>query len=106
MASQPAASAWPTVGLSPTKSCFANVEVSSNPLTFRQHLTNTVSIKKLRHQAGADPMKFSTIGRLRCAMYVTLFLDNGGVEDYFNTREYQELDCAEFPPWSLAERTR
>jgi para-nitrobenzyl esterase len=42
----------------------------------------------------------------RCAMYVTLFLDNGGVEDYFNTREYQELDCAEFPPWSLAERTR
>ena len=42
----------------------------------------------------------------RCAMYVNLFLDNGGVEDFFNTREYQELDCAEFPPWSLAERTR
>ena len=42
----------------------------------------------------------------RCAMYVNLFLDNSGVEDFFNTREYQELDCAEFPPWSLAERTR
>lgn len=42
----------------------------------------------------------------RCAMYVTLFLDNGGAEDFFDTREYQELDCAEFPPWSLADRTR
>ena len=42
----------------------------------------------------------------RCGMYVSLFLDNGGAEDFFATREYQALGCGEFPPWSLAERTR
>lgn len=42
----------------------------------------------------------------RCAMYVLLFLDNGGVEQFFDTREYHGLGCAEFPPWSLADGNR
>ena len=40
--------------------------------------------------------------RKRCEMYVHLFLDNGGLDSFFAPLEYQAMDCAEFPPWSLA----
>jgi para-nitrobenzyl esterase len=43
--------------------------------------------------------------RNRCEMYVQLFLDNGGTEDFFDSVEYQQLGCSDFPPWSLARKT-
>ncbi len=43
--------------------------------------------------------------RNRCEMYVQLFLDNGGTEDFFDSVEYQQLGCGDFPPWSLARKT-
>jgi para-nitrobenzyl esterase len=45
-------------------------------------------------------------GRFRCALYVDLFLANGGAREFFSPREYQALDCGQFPPWSLAGEAR
>jgi len=39
--------------------------------------------------------------RERCAVYVKLFLDTGGADDFFDPVEYQQMDCGDFPPWSL-----
>ena len=39
--------------------------------------------------------------RERCAIYVRLFLDTGGADDFFDSVEYQHMDCGDFPPWSL-----
>jgi para-nitrobenzyl esterase len=44
--------------------------------------------------------------RLRCALYVDLYLDNNGLSEHFVTREYQELGCAQIPSWPLAGLSR
>ncbi|MFK8042175.1 carboxylesterase/lipase family protein [Congregibacter sp.] len=44
--------------------------------------------------------------RLRCALYVDLFLDNNGLSEQFDTREYQDLGCGEIPSWPLAGLSR
>lgn len=44
--------------------------------------------------------------RMRCALYVDLHLDNNGLSELFNAREYQELGCAQFPSWSLSGLSR
>lgn len=44
--------------------------------------------------------------RLRCALYVDLFLDNNGLSELFDTREYQDLGCGEIPSWPLAGLSR
>lgn len=44
--------------------------------------------------------------RLRCAVYVDLYLDNNGLSELFKSREYQALGCGQFPSWSLAGLTR
>ncbi|MFK7829796.1 MAG: carboxylesterase/lipase family protein [Congregibacter sp.] len=43
---------------------------------------------------------------LRCALYVDLYLDNNGLSELFNSREYQALGCGQFPSWSLAGLSR
>ena len=37
-----------------------------------------------------------------CEMYVRLFLDNGGIDDFYDNTEYQAMGCGDFPPWSLS----
>lgn len=44
--------------------------------------------------------------RLRCALYVDLFLDNNGLSELFQSREYQQLGCGQFPPWALSGQSR
>ncbi|MEM1189057.1 MAG: carboxylesterase family protein [Pseudomonadota bacterium] len=44
--------------------------------------------------------------RLRCALYVDLFLDNSGLPELFDAREYQELGCAAFPSSSVRGLSR
>ena len=44
--------------------------------------------------------------RLRCALYVDLFLDNNGLPELYSAREYQALGCGQFPAWSLAGGSR
>ena len=41
--------------------------------------------------------------RERCAVYVKLFLDTGGADGFFDPVEYQQMDCGDFPPWSLTQ---
>ena len=65
--------------------------------------TDRVMVDDLKQRLKSDARLAQASAR--CAMYVRLFLDNGGVENFFDSREYEALECAEFPPWSLAERT-
>ncbi|MEM6543677.1 MAG: carboxylesterase family protein [Pseudomonadota bacterium] len=44
--------------------------------------------------------------RLKCALYVDLFLDNNGLSELFDAEEYRDLACAPFPSWSLAGESR
>jgi para-nitrobenzyl esterase len=44
--------------------------------------------------------------RLRCALYVDLFLDNNGLSEQFVTREYQALGCGQIPSWPLGGLSR
>jgi para-nitrobenzyl esterase len=44
--------------------------------------------------------------RLRCALYVDLFLENSGLPELFDTREYHSLGCAPFPAASLRGLSR
>lgn len=44
--------------------------------------------------------------RLRCAVYVDLYLANNGLPELFDAREYQKMGCAQFPAWSLAGQSR
>ncbi|MFT7287422.1 MAG: para-nitrobenzyl esterase [Halieaceae bacterium] len=44
--------------------------------------------------------------RLTCALYVDLFLDNNGMAELFDAREYQARGCAQFTSWSLAGMSR
>lgn len=44
--------------------------------------------------------------RLRCAIYVDLFLDNNGLSELYDTREYQALGCGQLPSWPLAGLSR
>ncbi|EAQ97551.1 carboxylesterase/lipase family protein [Congregibacter litoralis] len=44
--------------------------------------------------------------RLRCALYVDLFLDNNGLSEQFVSREYQDLGCGEIPSWPLSGLSR
>lgn len=44
--------------------------------------------------------------RLRCALYVDLFLNNNGLSEQFVTREYQDLGCGQIPSWPLAGLSR
>ena len=43
--------------------------------------------------------------RERCRLYVRLFLDTGGSDDFFDAAEYQQMDCGDFPRWSLTRAT-
>ena len=45
-------------------------------------------------------------GRLRCALYVDLFLDNNGLPELFEAREYQALGCSPFPARDLVGLSR
>ncbi|MEM1111986.1 MAG: carboxylesterase family protein [Pseudomonadota bacterium] len=65
-----------------------------------RHESSTLRVADLKARMKGDPRL--TEPRRRCEMYVNLFLANGGVEDHFDTAEYQQMNCAEFPPWSLA----
>jgi para-nitrobenzyl esterase len=40
--------------------------------------------------------------RLRCALYVDLYLNNNGLSELFDARSYQAMGCGQFPSWSLA----
>jgi para-nitrobenzyl esterase len=44
--------------------------------------------------------------RLRCALYVDLFLANNGLPELFDAREYRELGCAPFPSGSVRGLSR
>lgn len=44
--------------------------------------------------------------RLRCALYVDLFLDNNGLSELFDARQYQELGCGQFPARSVMGMSR
>ncbi|MEL7045002.1 MAG: carboxylesterase family protein, partial [Pseudomonadota bacterium] len=44
--------------------------------------------------------------RMRCALYVDLFLANAGLPELFDAREYQELGCAAFPSSSVRGLSR
>ncbi|MEM6486636.1 MAG: carboxylesterase family protein [Pseudomonadota bacterium] len=44
--------------------------------------------------------------RLKCALYVDIFLNNNGLSELFTAREYRALGCSPFPPWSLAGESR
>jgi para-nitrobenzyl esterase len=44
--------------------------------------------------------------RLRCALYVDLFLNNQGLPELYDAQEYQRLGCSPFPAWSLAGESR
>lgn len=44
--------------------------------------------------------------RLRCAIYVDLFLHNNGLDELFDARQYQELGCGPFPARSLMGQSR
>lgn len=44
--------------------------------------------------------------RLRCALYVDLFLDNNGLSEQFVTKEYQALGCGQIPSWPLSGLSR
>jgi para-nitrobenzyl esterase len=52
--------------------------------------------ERLKQDNGfSDPRKM-------CEMYVRLFLDNGGIDDFYDQTEYQAMGCGDFPPWSLS----
>jgi para-nitrobenzyl esterase len=40
--------------------------------------------------------------RLRCALYVDLYLNNNGLSELYDSRSYQAMGCGQFPSWSLA----
>jgi para-nitrobenzyl esterase len=65
---------------------------------------DTLRAADLKQRLRNDPRL--TEASALCTMYVRLFLDNGGVQDFFDSREYHDLGCAEFPPWKLAEASR
>jgi len=44
--------------------------------------------------------------RLRCALYVDMFLANGGLEQLFDPAEYRDLGCAQFRSGSLEGLSR
>ena len=44
--------------------------------------------------------------RQRCALYVDLYLNNSGLDELFDAREYQAQGCGQFPAWSLAGSSR
>ena len=44
--------------------------------------------------------------RLRCALYVDLYLDNNGLSELFDARAYQSMGCGQFPSWSLSRESR
>lgn len=58
-----------------------------------------LSADSIGQRLAADPRLES--GRFRCALYVDLFLDNSGNADFFSRRDYRELGCEGFLPWSL-----
>jgi para-nitrobenzyl esterase len=44
--------------------------------------------------------------RMRCALYVDLFLANRGMSEFYDAQEYQRLGCAPLPAWSLVGQSR
>ena len=64
-------------------------------------LAVTVAAQKARLAA-----EEALVERLRCALYVDLYLDNNGLPELFSAREYQSLGCGQFPSWSLARLSR
>ena len=65
-----------------------------------RHSGETLFTQDLKERLQADERLADL--RKRCEMYVHLFLDNGGLEIFFDALEYQQMNCGEFPPWSLA----
>ncbi|GAB5412534.1 MAG: carboxylesterase/lipase family protein [Congregibacter sp.] len=64
----------------------------------------TVNVDDVKSRLRAQESDLSL--RLRCALYVDLFLDNNGLSELFDTREYQSMGCGQFPAWSLAGLSR
>lgn len=64
----------------------------------------TLTVAALKQRLANDPA--ITGLRLRCALYVDLFLANGGAADFFDPAEYTALGCGEFKPSDLAGATR
>lgn len=64
----------------------------------------TLTVAALKQRLAADPA--ITEPRLRCALYVDLFLANGGAADFFDPAEYTALGCDDFEPTDLAGTTR
>ncbi|WP_439101742.1 carboxylesterase/lipase family protein [Congregibacter sp.] len=65
--------------------------------------TITVTVEEVKQRLAKEG---ALSDRLRCALYVDLFLDNNGLSEQFVTREYQDLGCGEIPSWPLAGSSR
>lgn len=59
----------------------------------------SLSVDSIKQRLAADPALQA--GRFRCALYVDLFLDNSGNAGFFSRREYRDLGCDGFLPWTL-----
>jgi para-nitrobenzyl esterase len=62
-----------------------------------------VELADIKRRLGADDL---LADRLRCALYVDLFLANNGLPELFSAREYQALGCAQFPVSTLVGASR
>ncbi len=62
-----------------------------------------LTVEDVQDQLAADEVLPE---RLRCALYVDLYLDNNGLSELFSARDYQALGCGQFPSWSLAGQSR
>lgn len=63
----------------------------------------TVTVDDVKNRLAAED---TLPERLRCALYVDLFLNNNGLSEQFVTREYQDLGCGQIPSWPLAGLSR
>ncbi|WOJ92510.1 carboxylesterase family protein [Congregibacter variabilis] len=63
----------------------------------------TVTVDDVKRRLAAED---TLPERLRCALYVDLFLNNNGLSEQFVTREYQDLGCGQIPSWPLAGLSR
>lgn len=62
-----------------------------------------IDVADIKRRLGGDTVLTS---RLRCALYVDLFLANNGLPELFSAREYQALGCAQFPASTLTGASR
>jgi len=65
--------------------------------------TLAVDVDDIKRRLGDDEL---LADRLRCALYVDLFLANNGLPELFSAREYQALGCGQFPASTLVGESR